>query len=598
MSLLNKASLIQIPSGYKDGTLYSAKPTNGDGDFTFSRGSNLAATRVNSEGLIEKGRENLLLQSNQFDTTWSLSNASVTSGQSGYDGSSDAWLFETTVAGAAVQQSFTSTGVLTYSVYAKAGSVNGIRLRIDASTDGNGYFDLSNGTVFDFTGINASIIDVGNGWYRCSLSQNVSSPVKIQFFTTDGTISYDNGNILIQDAQLELGLVATDYIETGASTAQAGILEDMPRLDYSGGATCGHLLLEPQRSNVITQSEYFDSSYYTKSFATITTNSTISPDGKQNASELVEDTSNNRHLFFNTSAISGSSSPYTVSIFLKQNTRRYAFLQIATDNASKRQTIVIDLSDGSITDTANTGSPIGVSYNVESFSNGFYRASLTATNTSGGVYIVCGLSNSATPTYNSSKEPIYTGNGSSIYIYGAMLEAGSYATSYIPTYGASVTRSHDVCKITGTDATDIINQPAMTLFVEAQLDDNGATTILSMLRDLTGGLYNDFISLTYTNSLKVNFEVRENASPQATIQSGVLSEGVHKIAAVLTSTSMKLFIDGSLENSATITAIPDDLDEIYLAGYPDTTARFGTKKQFLFFPTALSDDECIQLTTL
>ena len=58
MSLLNKASLIQIPSGYKDGTLYSAKPTNGDGDFTFSRGSNLAATRVNSEGLIEKGREN------------------------------------------------------------------------------------------------------------------------------------------------------------------------------------------------------------------------------------------------------------------------------------------------------------------------------------------------------------------------------------------------------------------------------------------------------------------------------------------------------------------------------------------------------------
>ena len=50
MSLLNKASLIQIPSGYKDGTLYSAKPINGDGDFTFSRGSNLAATRVNSEG--------------------------------------------------------------------------------------------------------------------------------------------------------------------------------------------------------------------------------------------------------------------------------------------------------------------------------------------------------------------------------------------------------------------------------------------------------------------------------------------------------------------------------------------------------------------
>src|SRR5210317_2249993 len=97
MSLLNKASLIQIPSGYKDGTLYSAKPTNGDGDFTFSRGSNLAATRVNSEGLIEKGRENLLTYSNDFsNSSWIKYLLNVTSGQTGYDGSSDAWLCEKT----------------------------------------------------------------------------------------------------------------------------------------------------------------------------------------------------------------------------------------------------------------------------------------------------------------------------------------------------------------------------------------------------------------------------------------------------------------------------------------------------------------------
>jgi hypothetical protein len=58
MSLLNQASLIQIPSGYKDGTLYSAKPINGDGDLDFTR-SNDTATRVNSAGLIEKVRTNL-----------------------------------------------------------------------------------------------------------------------------------------------------------------------------------------------------------------------------------------------------------------------------------------------------------------------------------------------------------------------------------------------------------------------------------------------------------------------------------------------------------------------------------------------------------
>jgi hypothetical protein len=89
MSFFDDASLAFLPSGAagKDGKAYSIKPTDGTGDFTFSRGSNLAATRVGADGLIEKGRENLLLQSNNFSTTWGKNNASVTSGQSGYDGS-------------------------------------------------------------------------------------------------------------------------------------------------------------------------------------------------------------------------------------------------------------------------------------------------------------------------------------------------------------------------------------------------------------------------------------------------------------------------------------------------------------------------------
>ena len=71
-SYYDDASLMLLASGgaQKDGKVYSVKPTDGSGDFTFSRGSNLSATRVNASQLIEKGRENRLLQSNQFDTTW------------------------------------------------------------------------------------------------------------------------------------------------------------------------------------------------------------------------------------------------------------------------------------------------------------------------------------------------------------------------------------------------------------------------------------------------------------------------------------------------------------------------------------------------
>jgi hypothetical protein len=73
---LEQASLIMVPSGYEDGTLGSLKPTDGTGDFTFTRcggaaGCDLAATRVNADGYIEKGYENLLKQSNTFsDGAW------------------------------------------------------------------------------------------------------------------------------------------------------------------------------------------------------------------------------------------------------------------------------------------------------------------------------------------------------------------------------------------------------------------------------------------------------------------------------------------------------------------------------------------------
>jgi len=86
MSIYDKSSLVLIPSGTKTGKVYSQKPVSGDGDFTFTRAS--AATRVNADGNIEKETQNLLLQSN-FSSSWSATVATMTGGQSGYDGSND-----------------------------------------------------------------------------------------------------------------------------------------------------------------------------------------------------------------------------------------------------------------------------------------------------------------------------------------------------------------------------------------------------------------------------------------------------------------------------------------------------------------------------
>src|SRR5210317_1923644 len=111
MSLLDLASLVLAPTATKEGKVYSAIPDTGDGDMTFSRGS--SATRVNSAGLIEKERANLLLQSNTFDTTWLNFNSNETGGQSGYDGSSDAWLLTKTAASGYIYQNISNGGILT-----------------------------------------------------------------------------------------------------------------------------------------------------------------------------------------------------------------------------------------------------------------------------------------------------------------------------------------------------------------------------------------------------------------------------------------------------------------------------------------------------
>jgi hypothetical protein len=57
MALLNSASLVVTPNGYKAGTLYSVIPNTTLGDMTVVRAT--TATRVNSAGLIESVANNV-----------------------------------------------------------------------------------------------------------------------------------------------------------------------------------------------------------------------------------------------------------------------------------------------------------------------------------------------------------------------------------------------------------------------------------------------------------------------------------------------------------------------------------------------------------
>ena len=212
MSFFDDASLAFLPSGAagKDGKAYSIKPTDGTGDFTFSRGSNLAATRVNASGLIEKGRENLLTQSNRFDL-WNLEN--VTSGHAGYDGTNDAYL-QSGLGRLQLTISYGS-GVYTASVYVKAGFSDYVQFRIGGSQTVLARFELiDNGTSLIDTGTfdtNIEPVSGATGWYRISISFNSDvTQFRIEPENDSSGTQTADSSVYVQDAQLEIGLAATD----------------------------------------------------------------------------------------------------------------------------------------------------------------------------------------------------------------------------------------------------------------------------------------------------------------------------------------------------------------------------------------------------
>jgi hypothetical protein len=542
------------------------------GDFTFSRGSNLAATRVDVNGLIEKGRENLLLQSNSFSTSpWGISNATISGGQSGYDGTNNAWIFTTSVNGAALAQTFSTTGIITYSVYAKAGSVDGIRLRIDTNSDANGYFDLVDGTSTSSGAIYSSIEDIGSGWYRCSVSHNVAGAVKVQFFTTDSTGSYDNGSIYIQDAQLEQGLVATDYIETGASTAQAGILEDLPRLDYSG--SCPSLLLEPQRSNLIPNSEYLNASNWSSGSIDIEDNADVSPEGLQNASLMYPVSTGTFRRLGDFATTIGATD--TLSFYAKAAGFRY----ISTPNLVGSISVVgatFDLQDGVV---AYTKTGEGITAEIEDAGNGWYRCIVKSDGT-GAQRLYLFLSNEPNST-------IATANGTDgVLIYGLQAEAGSYPTSYIPTYGSAVTRSGD-----NTGAIDVSSlgvTTGYTLFYE--VSDFKVTANSTWVRQNSS---NGSALEAYGSTMII------------WIDGGVWYPFGHGVSGVGSNTKkaitydgvkVKAYSDGVLIGSRDADKNRwDNLTNFYMT---NGSLQMVNWKQLLIFPTALTDSECIALTTL
>jgi hypothetical protein len=561
-TLLEQASLVLIPSGYKEDVVYSQIPTSGAGDLSFTRASN--GTRVNSAGLVEVCPWNYFEQSNNFTTTWATSGASVTltTGQADPVGGTNATLYARTLAFDFISQSVPQNK---YTVFCTVKKVTSNFFRIADFLGGDAVFNINTGVVTSASsGITATIESLGNGWYKCiAYFDIINNGFYLQNFPVANG-SNGSGSVYIYQAQANIGSTAKPYFPTTDRL-------NVPRLTYqNGGGGCPSLLLEKQSTNLITYSEDFTHSNwgnYTTGSGAITkiANQAISPDGTQNADEirltrsaLTEDALTFQQQY-------ASSSTYSRTIYLKA---------ARTEDVGKK--IDIWSYDGS-----NTVGRVHATLTAD-------WVRFDASTATGALVEILSFGYLSSSTF-----PTTSGTDVRFYAWGAQGEASSYATSLIPTTSSSATRVADACF--KTSATALIGQTEGTMFGEIEVI-LGTTNMLGWIRKLSGGIYSDTI-LTYVSSTGLpSAGVSVGGVDQVAINGTTsLSAGYHKIAFAYKANDFVLYVNGVQVASDTSGSVPT-CDELYIDQYIDGGLRNATKKEFVLFKTRLTNAELAQLT--
>ena len=374
---------------------------------------------------------------------------------------------------------------------------------------------------------------------------------------------------------------------TATRVNSSGLIEpinaNIPRLDYLGGG-CPKLLLEPQRTNLNTYSDAFDNAAWTKLALTTTANTIASPDGTTNADSIFETIANDYHVASQSKSFT-SGTAYTLSVFVKPNGRNFARILFG-GNVFGNKYANFNLVTDEIVNTA------GVTAKIESYSNGWKRCIATAT-----------AINSATeavyfgPARNTTDGYItYTGDASlGIYAYGAQLEVGAYATSYIPTTTASVTRNQDTCE--KTSATALIGQTEGTIFADFVLASLDESRVL-----IGDGTASNRIYLRVAPNGSLLFEVIIGTVTLATISTNVSFASIgsrYKLAAVYKTNDFAFYINGVQIGVDTSGTIANALTRFALDGYITTYANFNHKINSLaLWKTRLQNSELATLTTL
>ena len=324
----------------------------------------------------------------------------------------------------------------------------------------------------------------------------------------------------------------------------ASVAIDTPAIEYNTDGTYKGLLVEPASTNLCKQSEDINTTWNTLDNGAVATDATETPDGDTSSKyiKLVDDGSTGTgivRIFQSITVVANTK--YTASVFLKKSGLNWARLQAASTGGSpdSNPNQYFDLDNGVL----GTGSAGIQDATIEAYPNDWYRCSMTWTQGVGDTAF-----NFLIYVAEADNDAIVDLDGtSSIFVWGAQVEGGPIATSYIPTTTASVTRNKDDISLTG--ASDLIGQSEGTLYVE--VDWREATGTSQMLLNTNNQTpFNR--ALIYVASGNVILYVVVDGSVVSNVGASTSGfSGIQKIALAYADGDQELYRNGSSIATAT-----------------------------------------------
>ena len=346
---------------------------------------------------------------------------------------------------------------------------------------------------------------------------------------------------------------------------------DVPRIDFTDDPT-GHLLLEPQSTNLLPYSESTND-WNINGNITVTSNATISPEGVNNAVKLqnITTSSSNQCVGFTAPSLSGVSvvgKTYSASIYIKP---------VNASDVGKFIELSIQRAGGDFE---------SLSVNVEITSADWKRYVITYTFTG------AGSGNQTGATFKILK---FSTTIDDIYVFGVQLEESSYATSYIPTSGSAVTRNQELCNNSGT--VNDFNSEEGVLYAEiAALSDSTSTAVLS----ISDGTSSNTLYLGFpTSSNVIQAQLVVGGAAQTNMNHNVSDRtSFNKVAVLYQNNNHKMFINGVEVETDTVGSVTsaNTFDRVNFDLGQGSFDFYGKTKNLKVFKRALTDTELYLLT--